>query len=251
MSVRKALPPATVQSLYNDWVRQVAQDLDDPRKDRNETVITVAEDLLPWAYKARGIPGKVMSAQLDPRNITLEAEYYGEMDPERFYRVKPLLWLWRLFDMSPQGQNVHLGLLFRAMLAKRIFKHCGEEVRIFEGVTVSFGYNISCADRVSIHRNVLIDDRGEVLIGREASLSDYVNIYSHDHSALDIRDVSIKPTVIGEGARLTYHSTVLAGRVLEPDSMVGCLGVVTRDINESHIAVGVPAKAVRVKERPG
>ena len=31
---------------------------------------------------------------LDPRNITLEPEYYADVDQERYARVKPLLWLW-------------------------------------------------------------------------------------------------------------------------------------------------------------
>ena len=37
---------------------------------------------------------RVALLSLDPRNITLEPEYYAEVDAERFARVKPLLWLW-------------------------------------------------------------------------------------------------------------------------------------------------------------
>ena len=59
---------------------------------------------------------------LDPRGITLEPEYYADVDPQRFARVKPLLWLWYSFDRSPVGgQNVDLGVQFRRILAPHIF----------------------------------------------------------------------------------------------------------------------------------
>ena len=62
---------------------------------------------------------RVALLSLDPRNITLEPEYYADVDQERFARVKPLLWLWYSFDRSPLGgQNVHLGVRFRRMLAR-------------------------------------------------------------------------------------------------------------------------------------
>ena len=48
---------------------------------------------------------------LDPRNVTLEPEYYAECDDARFQKVKPLLWLWYSFDRTPLGgQNVELGV---------------------------------------------------------------------------------------------------------------------------------------------
>ncbi len=82
----------------------------------------------------------------------------------------------------------------RYMLAQRVFKKCGKKVRIFHELEVSFGYNLSVGDGVTIHRNVLIDDRGEVVIGDEASISDYANIYSHSHAVEDIQDVSLATT---------------------------------------------------------
>ncbi len=35
---------------------------------------------------------------LDPAYITLEPEYYADVDAAKLARVKPLLWLWRGFD---------------------------------------------------------------------------------------------------------------------------------------------------------
>jgi hypothetical protein len=65
---------------------------------------------------------RIALLQMDPRNVTLEPEYYAEIDVERYARVKPLIWLWEMFDKSPLGENVHLGVRFRRMLAPHIFK---------------------------------------------------------------------------------------------------------------------------------
>src|SRR6476646_8807097 len=119
---------------------------------------------------------RTMLASFDPRNATLEAEYYKEIDLEKWARVKPLLWFWQMFDHSPVGRNVRLGTQVRAMLAPRVFRRCGRDIRIFHEVEFSFGYNLSVGDGVTIHRNVLIDDRGEVVLGHDVSVSDYDNI---------------------------------------------------------------------------
>jgi acetyltransferase-like isoleucine patch superfamily enzyme len=124
-----------------------------------------------------------------------------------------------MFDHSPVGRNVRLGTQVRAMLAQRVFKRCGRGVRIFHDVEFSFGYNLSVGDGVTIHRNVLIDDRGELIIGNEASISDYANIYSHSHAVEDIHDISLGKTVIGDRVRVTYHAVVLSGVIVEPDAL--------------------------------
>jgi acetyltransferase-like isoleucine patch superfamily enzyme len=228
--------------------------LEDPSADRNEFCREALTEIYygPKARYAdlvarRPLSEQVLLAQFDPRNVTLEAEYYAECDPVAYARVKPLLWLWIQFDHSPLGHNVHLGLLFRRLLAEHVFRRCGRNVRIFRDVEVSFGYNISVGDRTTIHRCVLLDDRGEIDIGRDVSISDYANIYSHFHDIEDINRVTCGRTVIGDGARITYHAVVLSGMTIGRNAMVGTMGVVTRPVPDHHINVGVPAKTVRIK----
>ncbi len=67
----------------------------------------------------------VLTESFDPRNITLEPEYYGDVDAEKYAVRKPLIWFWQMFDRSPLGLNHWLGFKFRCMLAKHIFKHMG------------------------------------------------------------------------------------------------------------------------------
>ena len=74
--------------------------------------------------------------------------------------MKPLTWLWIMFDRSPLGQNAWLGHRLRRLLAERVFKRCGKNVKIWHLVEFSYGYNLSVGDDVVVHRGVLLDDAG-------------------------------------------------------------------------------------------
>lgn len=230
----------------------LAEQLDDPALDRNETVRETLAQVMyaaPYAELAERAP--VAAFGLDPRNALFEAERYVVTDPVRFARVKPLLWLWKTLDLTPLGQSVESGLRLRRLLAARVFAHAGKNLNIFQNVEVSVGYNLWVGDDVSIHRHVFIDDIGGVTLHDGVNLSDFVNVYSHTHSVLESPDVTLKETVIGRGVRVAYHATVLAGTVLSDDAMMGAMALVTRDFEPHVIGLGVPAKARIWKERAG
>ncbi|HEU5040216.1 MAG TPA: acyltransferase [Gemmatimonadales bacterium] len=185
---------------------------------------------------------------LDPANISLEPEYYADVDRARFARVKPLLWLWYSFDRSPLGgQHVHLGVRFRRLLAPHLFARCGRNFKCFQFTEFSFGYNLEVGDDVVVHRHVLLDDRGGITLGNRVSISDYANIYSHTHSIVEQKDVTNARTVLEDDVRITYHATVLAGVRVGRNGMVGANAVATKDVRPYHVNVGIPAKSIRVK----
>ncbi|HEY8259017.1 MAG TPA: acyltransferase [Gemmatimonadales bacterium] len=185
---------------------------------------------------------------LDPHNVTLEPEYYADVDPERYARLKPLHWLWQSFDRSPLGAgNVHLGVRFRRILAQHLFKRCGKNFKCFQFVEFSYGYNLEVGDDCVVHRYVLLDDRGGITLGNRVSISDYANIYSHTHSIVDQKDVTNARTVLEDDVRITYHATVLAGVRVGCNGMVGASAVATKNVRPFHVNVGIPAKSIRVK----
>jgi acetyltransferase-like isoleucine patch superfamily enzyme len=241
-----------------DWLDGIASSLDASDADRHLLCRRVLTELWYPEYAAnwdsavedRKLPiaTRLALSAMDPRNVTLEPEYYADCDQERFQRVKPLLWLWYSFDRTPVGgQNVWLGVELRRRLAPYIFKRCGENFKAFHGVEFSFGYNMEVGDNVVVHRNVLLDDRGGIVLGNNVSISDYANIYSHTHSIVDQKDVTNACTRIDDGVRITYHATVLAGVHVNEQGMVGALAVATKDVRPYHVYVGIPAKSVRVK----
>ena len=245
-------------SVAKEWLEELKARLADPTCDRallcRATLceITYPEYAANWetAVADAKLPHATRLAldALDPRNITLEPEYYAECDDEQFQKVKPLLWLWYSFDRTVLGgQNVQLGVELRRLLAAHIFKRCGANFKAFQHVEFSFGYNMEVGDDCVIHRHVLLDDRGGIVMGNRVSVSDYANIYSHTHSILDQKDVTDAMTRLDDGVRITYHATVLAGVHVGEEAMVGAMAVATKDVRPYHVYVGIPAKSVRVK----
>jgi acetyltransferase-like isoleucine patch superfamily enzyme len=245
-------------ALADAWLDGLAGALSDPSTNRSLFCRRTLAELTYPAYAenwetavndpALPVGLRLALAALDPREVTLEPEYYAECDEEKFQRVKPLLWLWYSFDRTPLGgQNVDLGVRLRRLLAPYIFKRCGENFKAFQYVEFSFGYNMDVGDNFVVHRHVLLDDRGGILVGNNVSVSDYANIYSHTHSIVDQKDVTDALTILEDNVRITYHATVLAGVRVACNGMVGALAVATKDVRPYHVYVGIPAKSIRVK----
>ncbi len=254
----RSLPiPDQVTATADTWLGELDERLGDPSTDRNDLC---RDFLFQLYYPGLGTYADLVAdpnlaavtrsalLALDPRNVTLEPEFYHEIDAERYALVKPLLWLWQSFDRSPLGGgNVDLAVKFRRILARYVFQRCGANFKCFQFVEFSFGYNMEVGDNVVVHRHVLLDDRGGIQLGNRVSIADYANIYSHTHSIVDQVDVTNATTILADGVRVTYHATVLAGVHVGEESMIGACAVATRDVRPYHVNLGIPAKSVRVK----
>ncbi len=257
LPLRSVTIPDAAERTYDAWLDELGGRLAEPGADWSLLVRDLLYDVYfpgSGAYDERvNDPRTPLAARaallaLDPRNITLEPEYYADVDAERFARVKPLLWLWYSFDRSPLGgQHVHLGVRFRRVLAPHIFARCGRNFKCFQFTEFSYGYNLEVGDDVVVHRHVLLDDRGGISLGDRVSVSDYANIYSHTHSIVDQKEVTNARTVLEDDVRITYHATVLAGVRVARSGMVGAVAVATKDVRPYHVNVGIPAKSIRVK----
>ncbi len=238
------------QAAYTTFLGDLDARLSDPGCDR----YALAREVLSQAMYGRSYADLLSDAplaalNLDARNVTFEAESYLATDTGKFAAVKPLLWLWKNLDLTPVGQNPVIAIPLRRILAGRIFKRVGRDFKCWQNVEFSVGYNMEVGNDVVVHRHVLLDDIGGIELHDNASISDYVNIYSHTHSVLDGPDVTLRRTVIGRGARITYHSTVLAGSVVSDDALLATHALLRGDIEPHGIAMGLPARTTRLKLR--
>lgn len=254
MSYRELRAQPEAETAYDEFLHELQQALTSGRRDPNDVVRDTLFDVY---YGARGEQpldvetlrpsARAVLHSFDPRNITLEPEYYTDIDAKLYAERKPFVWLWQMFDRSPLGANALLGHRLRQMLAPLIFRRVGLNFKCWSFVEWSFGYNLTIGDNVVVHRHVLLDDRGGIEIGDNVSISDYVNIYSHTHDVVDINDVSNMPTRIGDHARITYHATVLAGTQVGRHAMVAAGALATKDVPPYHVNAGVPARTIKIK----
>jgi acetyltransferase-like isoleucine patch superfamily enzyme len=244
-------PTPEAQRIFLAWIEHLDSEFQnrDPEH-RSQVVRDTLHQLYlgkPYSAPEGEFAQQALVHSFDPRNATLEPEYYGDVDAAKYAERKPLIWFWMMYDRSPVGLNHWLGFRMRGMLARHVFKYCGKNVKIFHGVELTFGYNLTVEDNCTIHKYVLLDDRGELIIHEGSSISDYANVYTHAHDLNDGMIISNHKTEIGPRARVTYHATVLSGVRIGEHGMVGSIGVASKDVPAFHIVGGVPAKTIKVK----
>ena len=111
---------------------------------------------------------------------------------------------------------------------------------------------IYIGERTYINRNTFVDATEQIWIGKDCAIGPNCYITDHDHGLnpslppLDQPMVS-KPTFIGNQVWLGAHVTVLKGVKIGDQAVIGAGSVVTRNIPERTIAVGVPAKVIKMR----
>jgi acetyltransferase-like isoleucine patch superfamily enzyme len=224
-------PTPEAEEVFRRWIRFLDEEF--YRHRSPERRAEIVRDQLYQIYLGRPhgtkpnmtlsseLPGNVLGLSLDPENVTLEAEYFGDVDIEEFSVRKPLIWFWKMFDRSPIGLNLWLGMRFRCMLARHIFDHMGSGVRIHHGVDLTYGYKLSVGDGAVIHQGVLLHDRGGIKIGKNAIIGSFARIFSHSYGTGTEGEVRLQPTTIGEGARIGSHEIIMGGTNVGAGEVVG------------------------------
>lgn len=135
-------------------------------------------------------------------------------------------------------------------------------VRIDEGsITIKNGLNMESGsllyaaggnislENVFINRNCTIVAMESISIGKGVTIGPNVCIYDHDHNINDDREHKpyiCKPIVIEAGAWIGAQAVILKGVHIGKNAVIAAGAVVTKDVPENCIAMGVPAS---VKDR--
>ncbi|HEY0264440.1 MAG TPA: hypothetical protein VGC07_07940 [Granulicella sp.] len=185
-SPRDLKPGTEAESTFRRWVSHLNEEFTrHPSVDRRSEIV---RDELYQLFLGRPHGGKLNATLVselasntlfegfDPRNVTLEPEYDGEIDYELYAPRKPLVYFWQMFDRSPLGLNYWLGLRFRHMIALHVFKHVGKGVRIYPHVDFTFGYNITLEDNCSIGRGAYLDDRHALVLSAGTQVAPHSRI---------------------------------------------------------------------------
>ena len=196
---------------------------------------------------AQSPPARARLGGYDPRHALTESEHWAEQNPEAFAESKPLLYLWRCFDRSPLAANLAFALPFRQTLANHLFAEAGDGLQLFSGIKIQCGHNVRMGDNVVVHNDVLLDDRGELVIGDRVSVADEAHLHTHSHDLVDQGDVTNYRTEVADDARVGYGAMVNAGARVGENAVVGASAMVRGDVPAHHVAVGAPAESVKVK----
>ena len=106
-------------------------------------------------------------------------------------------------------------------------------------------------DRLKIGNNVFINSnclamaRGGITIEDDVMLAANVQLLSNNHDEYDRLVLLCKPIHIKKGAWIGAGASILPGVTIGEYAIVGAGAIVTKDVGDYEVAVGVPAKVVK------
>jgi acetyltransferase-like isoleucine patch superfamily enzyme len=220
------------------------------------------------ASEIRTVPAVFGSAKTveDP---TWEWEFASHL--KQTYAPQELLALFSRYRNEEGVFESHM----RRVLIRAMCRTAGHSLQSGPGVILKHPETMELGDAVFLGAQTMIQGRydgtcrigSHVWIGphayfdaRHLVIEDYVGWgpgakvlgSSHTGDPIDVpiiaTGLTIKPVVIGYGADIGTNATVLPGVHVGANSIVGAGAVVTSDVPEYAVVVGVPAKIIRYRQ---
>ena len=112
---------------------------------------------------------------------------------------------------------------------------------------------LTLGNRVEVNNYALINAAGDIDIGDDTLIGPGVKIISYRHgiAAGDLirnQPNETRPIRIGKGVWIGANAIVLAGVSIGDGAVIGAGSVVTHDVPDNEIWVGVPARRLRERE---
>ncbi len=136
----------------------------------------------------------------------------------------------------------------------------GDNVRIYRDVIIETGSggSVEIGEYSSVHPRCQLNGYLQsIRIGKQVMIAANCAFYSYDHGVSGEEPIhqqelrSRGPIVVGDGAWLGTGVIVLSGVTIGNGAVVGAGSVVTRDIPDNGIAVGNPARLIKLRSETG
>jgi len=135
----------------------------------------------------------------------------------------------------------------------------GGSVRFGEQCVIDHGFVVECRGRLEVgagtvfghHCTLAVDE--SISIGRHCLIAEMVSIRDHDHAFSSTEHAIIdqgretSPIRIGDNVWIGGKVTITRGVSIGSNSVIGAHAVVTGDLPDNSVAVGIPARVIRTR----
>jgi UDP-2-acetamido-3-amino-2,3-dideoxy-glucuronate N-acetyltransferase len=135
------------------------------------------------------------------------------------------------------GAGTSIWHFSHVMKNARIGKGCNLGQNVFVGPDVVIGNNVKVQNNVSIYTGVTLED--DVFCGPSMVFTNVIN----PRSAVPRKD-EFQKTLVRRGASLGANSTIVCGNTVGAFAFIGAGAVVTTDVPDRALVLGVPGRVV-------
>ena len=147
-------------------------------------------------------------------------------------------------DGAVLGEDCRVWHFVHISAGARIGRGCSFGQNVFVANDVHIGDNVKIQNNVSVYDAVTLED--DVFCGPSMV---FTNV--HNPRAAVARKDEYRPTLVKRGATLGANCTIVCGTTIGLHAFVGAGAVVSRDVPDFALVVGVPAKQIGWMSRHG
>lgn len=137
------------------------------------------------------------------------------------------------------------------------FSHVGDGVFLDSDIKIYQPENISIGEGTYIGQEVTLNAADEISFGENCGIASgsYFMTWNHviDEKVVELRATGKEsaPISVGDGAWVGYNAIILPGVKIGTGAVVGAGAVVTNDVPDWTVVVGVPASPIAVRSTEG
>jgi acetyltransferase-like isoleucine patch superfamily enzyme len=158
---------------------------------------------------------------------------------------------WRTDGMLFLGPRLQLqiGRTGQIRFGRFVWVGEGTKIRCHEGI-------VEIGAKTVIGQEVTISAYQHVRIGAECVIADRAMFIDFDHVVVDpeapvrLQGIYKRDVVVGSNVWIGYGAQILRGVTIGDNAIIGASSVVTRNIPANAVAVGTPARVVRMRPAP-
>lgn len=111
------------------------------------------------------------------------------------------------------------------------------KIVIDENVCIQQNLHLTCADCIHIGKNTAI--------AANVTITDIIHPYEDINLSIEKQDIEVKSVEIGQDCKIYNNAIILPGITIGKHCVIGANSVVTKDIPDYSVAVGIPAKVIK------
>lgn len=165
-----------------------------------------------------------------------------------------LMYLGRRFPRARFGTRCDIRPGLHLLLGPVARLEIGDACVLDRNMTIECHGMLQIGNRTIFGHHCTLASRESLIIGDDCLLAEMVSVRDHDHNfdALEIpireQGATSAPVHIGRNVWIGAKVTVVKGVKIGDNAIVGANAVVTKDIPANAIAVGVPARVIRMRD---